>query len=73
MSVITVSADYFGKAIYKVQREDKIPVVKLSHLFGCDTKQLHRYIYGADLIPQDVLRRIIKYAVMTDAMIEPEK
>lgn len=73
MSKIIISADYFGKAIYKVQRNDKISVTKLSHLFGCDTKQLHRYIYGADLIPQETLCRILNYAIMTDAMIAPEK
>ncbi len=70
MSKIIISADYYGKAILKVQRKDNITATQLTHLLGCDTKQLHNYIFGADLIPQNTLRRVFKYAAMMDAMLQ---
>ena len=72
MTAIIVSADYFGKALGRIHRSDNISTTQLTHLLGCDTKQLHHYIHGGNLIPQDVLRRIFKYAVMMDEMISKE-
>ncbi len=70
MSKIIISADYYGKVILKVQRKENVPGAQLTHLFGCDKKQLHNYIHGVDLIPQDTLRRVFKYAVMMDEMLQ---
>jgi len=70
MSKLIISADYYGKAILKVHRQDNISTTQLTHLLGCDTKQLHNYIYGANLIPVDTLRRVFKYAVMMDKMLQ---
>ncbi len=70
MSKIIISADYYGKAILKVQRKENIPGAQLKHLFGCDKKQLHNYIHGVDLIPQDTLCRVFKYAAMMDEMLQ---
>lgn len=66
MSQIIVSAKYFGNAILAVRRKNNITVPELTHLLGCTTNQLHRYIHGSDLIPNDVLERIIKYAIKMD-------
>ncbi len=70
MSKLIISADYYGKAIWKVQRKDNISATQLTHLLGCDTKQLHNYIFGAELIPPDTLRRVFKYAAMMDTMLQ---
>ncbi len=70
MSKIIISADYYGKVIWKVQRKDNISATQLAHLLDCDTKQLHNYVFGAELIPSDTLRRVFKYAAMMDAMLQ---
>jgi len=70
MSKLIISADYYGKAILKVHRNDGISTAQLTHLLGCDTKQLHNYIYGSALIPQDALCRVLKYAVMMDKLLQ---
>ncbi len=72
MSRIIISADYFGKAVLAVRRKDNIPMTRLTHLFGCDTKQMHNYIHGYTLMPQDALQRIIRYAIMVDKMQDSE-
>ncbi len=73
MSKIIISADYYGKAILKVHRKDNISTAQLTHLLDCDTKQLHNYIFGVDLIPSDALRRVFKYAAMMDAMLQDKQ
>lgn len=70
MSQIIVSAKYFGNAILYARRKNNISVPQMSHLLGCSTNQLHRYINGSDLIPSDVLERIITYAIMMDRTLE---
>jgi len=70
MTKIIISADYYGKAIWYVRHKDNIPTAQLTHLLGCETKQLHDYIYGADLISPDTLRRVFKYAAMMDKMLQ---
>ncbi len=72
MSQIIVSAKYFGNAILAVRRKNNITVPQMSHLLGCTTNQLHRYIHGSDLIPRDVLERIITYATMMDRALQEQ-
>ena len=70
MSTIIVSADYIGASIKKIRERGDISASRLAHLLGCGFKQLHRYETGADLIPRDVLTRIIRYAAQMDAALE---
>lgn len=69
MAKITISAEYLGDAI-KVVRSQNVSATRMAHLLGCSVKQLHIYEEGLDLIPRNVLWRVFKYAVMTDAMID---
>ncbi|MBD5401096.1 hypothetical protein HDR61_05155 [bacterium] len=68
---IMVSADYFGGVISHLRQKDAVSALRLAHLFGCGDKikQLHRYESGKELIPRDVLARIIKYAAKMDAAL----
>lgn len=72
MSQIIVSANYFGNAILAIRHKNNITVPQLTHLLGCSTNQLHQYIHGSSLIPQEVLERIIRYAIITDEAIEQQ-
>lgn len=72
MSVIIVSADYFGSAIESARCKEDVTATQMSRLFGCDVKQLHRYEKGTDLIPRDVLKRVFRYAAKMDAVLEKE-
>ncbi len=66
---IIIGADYYGSVIHSVKSRYNITATELTHLFKCDGHKLHRYANGSELIPRDVLRRIIKYAVMMDKMM----
>ena len=72
MSVIMVGADYIGNAITSAQHHNNISAEQIMHLLKCDIKQLHRYKAGTDLIPREIMRRIITYAVMTDKTLRTE-
>ena len=74
MSTIIVSADYFGRVIANIRQKGDVSAQQLAHLLGCwpNSKQLHRYEDGKDLIPRDVLARIIRYAAKMDAAVNKE-
>ena len=72
MAKIIISADYFGNVIQSIRQKDEVSALKLAHLLGCDIKQLHQYEEGKELIPSHIARRIIKYAAMTDSMLEKD-
>ena len=67
---IIVSADYFGGVVANIRQKGDVTTEQLTHLFGCSARQLHRYEDGRDLIPRDIIKRIVKYAVKMDTALE---
>ncbi|MBD5400153.1 hypothetical protein HDR61_00160 [bacterium] len=67
---IIISADYFGTGIQMARQLDGITPEQMAHLLDCDTKMLHRYEAGLELLPKAVLRRVFRCAAKMDAAME---
>lgn len=66
MSKIIIDVEYFGGAMMAARLKNKISTKQMCHLFDCDSRQLHRYENGTDLVPRSIMIRVFTYAAMMD-------
>lgn len=69
MANIIIDVEYFGSALEVARISGQVSTKQMSHLLDCNSRQLHRYERGVDLIPRNVLIRIFKYAAMMDEQL----